>query len=183
MVRKPADRSRLRAHKEGAVGEGQRKPAPVVAPKPTSPPPAKGSVLAKLEVPKLEMSLVVLEGTNSATLDKSIAHIEDTAMPGEFGNIGIAGHRNTHFKKMEWIRQGDEMILTNAHDRYRYLVESIRLVTPDDVEVLDASLGPAITIVTCFPFEYVGNAPQRFIVRAVPDEETRSRLLQVTSSR
>jgi sortase A len=128
------------------------------------------------------MSLVVLEGTDSATLDKSIAHVEETAMPGEYGNIGIAGHRNTHFKKMEWIRRGDELILKNAEDQYRYLVESIGLVTPDKVDVLDASLGPAITIVTCFPFEYVGNAPQRFIVRAVPDEETRRRLAHVTSS-
>jgi sortase A len=158
-------------------------PPAVVVKKPAVRPPAKGSLLAKLEVPRLHMSLVVLEGADLATLDKSIGHVTSTAMPGEYGNIGIAGHRNTHFKKMEWIRQGDEMILTSSEDRYRYLVESIRLVTPDDVEVLDDSLGPAITIVTCFPFEYVGHAPQRFIVRAVPDQETRPRLARIISSR
>src|SRR6478672_712773 len=76
-------------------------PAVAAVPKRAGPPPAKGSLLAKLEVPKLQMSLVVLEGADSETLDKSIAHIEATAMPGEYGNIGIAGHRNTHFKKLE----------------------------------------------------------------------------------
>jgi sortase A len=143
----------------------------------------KGSVLAKFEVPRLKMSLVVLEGTDAGTLDKSIGHVESTAEPGEYGNIGIAGHRNTHFRKMEWIRRGDEIILKSPEDRYRYLVDSIRLVTPDDVEVLDDSLGPAVTIVTCFPFEYVGHAPNRFIVRAIPDEETRQKLVHVVSSR
>jgi sortase A len=143
----------------------------------------KGSVLAKFEVPRLKMSLVVLEGTDAGTLDKSIGHVESTAEPGEYGNIGIAGHRNTHFRKMEWIRRGDEIILKSSEDRYRYLVDSIRLVTPDDVEVLDDSLGPAVTIVTCFPFEYVGHAPNRFIVRAIPDEETRQKLAHVVSSR
>jgi len=171
-----------RAYESTKSVDRKSAPAAIVS-KRAGQPPAKGSVLAKFEVPRLQMSLVVLEGADLRTLDKSIAHVETTAMPGEYGNIGIAGHRNTHFKKMEWIRRGDEMILTSAEDRYRYLVESIRLVTPDDVEVLHDSLGPAITIVTCFPFEYVGHAPQRFIVRAVPDEETLSRLARVTSSR
>ena len=149
------------------------------APRPVT----KGAVLAKFEIPRLKMSLVVLEGTDAGTLDKSIGHVESTAEPGEYGNIGIAGHRNTHFRKMEWIRRGDEIILKGPEDRYRYLVDSIRLVTPDDVEVLADSLGPAVTIITCFPFEYVGHAPNRFIVRAVPDEETRQKLVHVVSSR
>jgi len=143
----------------------------------------KGSVIAKFEIPRLKMAFVVLEGTDAGTLDKSIGHVESTAEPGEYGNIGIAGHRNTHFRKMEWIRQGDEIILKSPEDRYRYVVDSVKLVTPDDVEVLDDSLGPAVTIVTCFPFEYVGHAPNRFIVRAVPDEETRQKLVHVVSSR
>jgi sortase A len=143
----------------------------------------KGSVIAKFEIPRLDMSFVVLEGTDAGTLDKSIGHVESTAEPGEYGNIGIAGHRNTHFRKMEWIRRGDEILLKSPEDQYRYVVDSIRLVTPDDVEVLDDSLGPAVTIVTCFPFEYVGHAPNRFIVRAVPDEETRQKLVHVVSSR
>ena len=164
-------------------------PAGSMAPKHAAPAPAasvaprvvpkRGSVLAKFEVPRLGLSYVVLEGADNDTLDKSIAHVEDTALPGESGNIGIAGHRNTHFKKLEWVRQGDEMTLTTAQDTYRYRVQSVQLVLPANVEVLDSSVGPAITLVTCFPFEYVGHAPQRFIVRAVPDEETRRKLAPV----
>jgi sortase A len=138
----------------------------------------RGTVLAKFEIPRLQISLVVLEGTDLPTLDKSIGHVDDTAMPGEFGNIAIAGHRNTHFKKLEWIRKGDEILLETPQDQYRYHVESVRLVSPDNVEVLDESLGPAVTLITCFPFEYVGHAPERFVVRAVPDEQTRGKLVR-----
>jgi len=143
----------------------------------------RGSVLAKFEIPRLQISLVVLEGADLPTLDKSIGHVDDTAFPGEFGNIAIAGHRNTHFKKLEWIRKGDEILLKTKEDQYRYQVDSVRLVAPDNVEVLDDTLGPAVTLITCFPFEYVGHAPERFIVRAVPDDETRGKLVRVQGSR
>jgi sortase A len=143
----------------------------------------RGSVLAKFEIPRLDISLVVLEGSDLPTLDKSIGHVDDTAMPGEFGNIAIAGHRNTHFKKLEWIRKGDEVLLKTKDDEYRYQVESVRLVAPDNVEVLDDTLGPAVTLITCFPFEYVGHAPERFVVRAVPDEQTRGKLVRAQGSR
>jgi sortase A len=143
----------------------------------------RGSVLAKFEIPRLDISLVVLEGSDLSTLDKSIGHVDDTAMPGELGNIAIAGHRNTHFKKLEWIRKGDEILLETKDDQYRYQVESVQLVAPDDVQVLDDALGPAVTLITCFPFEYVGHAPERFVVRAVPDEQTRGKLVRAQGSR
>lgn len=127
-----------------------------------------GTVLSHFEIPRLGMKWVLLEGTDAKTLDKSIGHVEGTAMPGERGNIAIAGHRNTHFRKLEWIRRGDEIILKNASGEYRYVVEWGKLFTPDDIEVLDAQHGPAVTLVTCFPFEYVGAAPLRYIVRALP---------------
>jgi sortase A len=127
-----------------------------------------GTVLSHFEIPRLGMKWVLLEGTDAKTLDKSIGHVEGTAMPGESGNIAIAGHRNTHFRKLEWIRRGDEIILKNASGEYRYVVEWGKLFTPDDIEVLDAQHGPAVTLVTCFPFEYVGAAPLRYIVRALP---------------
>jgi sortase A len=156
---------------------------PVVAAKRTAAPPAvkrprprRGSVLGRFEVPRLKLSYVLLEGTDDTTLDKSIGHVEYTPLPGEAGNIGIAGHRNTHFKRLEWVRRGDEIMLSTRERAYRYIVESVRLVMPENVEVLDDSSGPALTLVTCFPFEYVGSAPQRFIVRAVPDEETKQAL-------
>jgi len=140
-----------------------------------------GSVLAKLEIERLGMSLVVLEGSDARTLDKSIGHVESTALPGEMGNIGIAGHRNTHFRKLERIQPGDVIKLETGQDEFRYTVEWIRLFTPNDLYVLDPSHGPAVTLITCFPFEYVGSAPQRFIVRALPDVETREKLASRTA--
>ena len=135
-----------------------------------------GAVLGRFEVPRLQLSYVVLEGTAARTLDKSIGHVEGTADIGESGNIGIAGHRNTHFRKLEWIRRGDEIKLSSPNTEFCYRVEWVRLFKPGDVEVLDPSHGPALTLVTCFPFEYVGSAPLRFVVRALPDDDTRSRL-------
>ncbi|HEX2521401.1 MAG TPA: class D sortase [Terriglobia bacterium] len=135
-----------------------------------------GAVVGRFEVPRLQLSYVVLEGTQSRTLDKSIGHVEGTADIGESGNIGIAGHRNTHFRKLEWIRRGDEIKLSSKTAEFCYRVEWVRLFKPGDSEVLDPSHGPALTLVSCFPFEYVGAAPLRFVVRALPDENTRSRL-------
>lgn len=142
----------------------------------TQPAPPPGSVLAKFEIPRLKISYVLLEGTDHETLDKSIGHAEGTGLPGSDGNIGIAGHRNTHFRRLEWVRRGDDLLLTTPQGTFKYKVEWIRLFTPSDLYVLDPSHGPAVTLVTCFPFEYVGNAPMRFIVRALPDEETRAKL-------
>src|SRR4051794_37871680 len=136
----------------------------------------RGSVLGRFEIPRLQLSYALLEGTDNRTLDKSIGHVEGTGLPGESGNISIAGHRNTHFRKLEWIRRGDDIVLTSPRGQYRYRVEWLRLFRPDDIEVIDAGHGPAITLITCFPFEYVGSAPLRYIVRALPDEETRQRL-------
>ena len=139
-------------------------------------PAARGSVLGNFAMPRLGLSFVVLEGTDNRTLDRSIGRVEDSGRLGEDGNIGIAGHRNTHFRKLEWARRGDEIVLTAHNVEYRYKVEWVRLFQPSDLEVLDASHGPAVTLITCFPFEYVGSAPLRFIVRALPDEATRAKL-------
>lgn len=158
-----------RISRETIVG---RRPSALV----NRPSPRTGSVLGKFQVPRLELSYVVLEGTDNRTLDKSIGHVAGTARIGEPGNIGIAGHRNTHFRKLEWIRRGDEVVLSGSAGEYRYHVEWVRLFDPDDLEVLNPEHGPAVTLVTCFPFEYVGSAPLRFVVRALPDESTRARL-------
>lgn len=150
---------------------------PSVPPAPDTPRPrpARGSLLGQFEVPALNMSWAVLEGTDNATLDRSIGHIEGTAAIGETGNIGIAGHRNTHFRKLEWIRRGDEIVLTSKDGTFHYRVNHVKLYKPTDVDVLDAAHGPAVTLVTCFPFEYVGSAPLRLIVRAVAVEERLTR--------
>ena len=133
-----------------------------------------GTVLGRFEVPRLSLSYVLLEGTDNNTLDKSIGHVEGTGLVGEAGNIAIAGHRNTHFRKLEWIRRDDELVLTSpSGEVLRYLVEWTRIVKPTETQVLDARHGPAVTLITCFPFEYVGSAPMRMVVRALPDPATR----------
>jgi sortase A len=140
-----------------------------------------GTVLAQIEVPRLGVSYPLLEGTDNRTLERSVGHVEGTGLPGGPGNIGIAGHRDRHFRKLEWIHRDDQIVLTSvegARDVYR--VEWSRLFKPGDIQVLDESYGPAITLITCFPFEYVGSAPLRLIVRALPDAATRTRLIPST---
>ena len=142
----------------------------------------RGKVIGQFAVPRLKLFYVLLEGTDNRTLDKSIGHVEGTGLPGQSGNISIAGHRNTHFRKLEWIRRGDDIVITSPTGQYRYRVEWARLFRPTDMAVLDASHGPAVTLITCFPFEYVGAAPLRYVIRALPDDETRSRLSTSSAS-
>ena len=137
-----------------------------------------GTVLGQLEVPRLGLSYVLLEGTDNRTLDRSVGHVEGTSLPGSAGNIAVAGHRDRHFRKLEWIHRDDQIVLTStAGTRYVYRVEWSRLFKPGDIQVLDESYGPAVTLITCFPFEYVGSAPLRLIVRALPDESTKTKLI------
>ena len=115
---------------------------------------ARGAVLGQFEMPRLKLSWVLLEGADGKTLEKSIGHVEGSSEIGEAGNIGIAGHRDTHFRKLEWVRRGDVILLRSRnHREYRYQVEWARLYKPADLEVLDPSHGPAVTLITCFPFE------------------------------
>ena len=138
----------------------------------------QGTVLGQFDVPRLGMSYVLLEGTDSRTLDRSVGHVEGTGMPGSAGNVSIAGHRDRHFRKLEWIQRDDQIVLTSLSGKqYVYRVEWSRIFKPGDIQVLDASHGPAITLITCFPFEYVGSAPLRLVVRAVPEDSTRATLM------
>ncbi len=176
--REPAARGTKDSQAAAASGPAQVVPSISEVPqRPPRPRPPSGSVLGRFEVPALQMSWPVLEGTDDPTLDRGIGHIEGTALFGEAGNIGIAGHRHTHFRKLEWIRLGDEIVLTSKDGTFRYRVDYVRLHKPTDVDVLNPAYGPSVTLVSCFPFEYVGSAPLRFIVRAVAVEETRARLL------
>ena len=139
---------------------------------------APGTVLGQLEVPRLGLSYVLLEGTDNRTLDRSVGHVEGTGLPGSAGNVAVAGHRDRHFRKLEWIHRDDQIVLTSpAGARYVYRVEWSRLFKPGDIQVLDESYGPAVTLITCFPFEYVGSAPLRLIVRALPDDSTKTKLI------
>jgi sortase A len=128
--------------------------------------PTPGSWIARLEAPSVKLSTTVLEGSDDQTLRRGAGHIEDTALPGEMGNIGIAGHRDTIFRPVRKLRVGDSLELTTSDRVYRYRIAKTSIVNPEDVYVLDPTPQPTLTLVTCYPFEFVGHAPQRFIVHA-----------------
>jgi sortase A len=128
--------------------------------------PAQGAFVGRLEVPSLQLSTTVLEGSDDATLSRASGHIEDTPFPGEPGNVGIAGHRDTVFRPLRHVHLGDALVLTTADRVYRYRIKKTFVVGPDDVYVLDPTEQPTLTLVTCYPFEFVGHAPKRFIVQA-----------------
>jgi len=128
--------------------------------------PAAGALLGRLEAPSVHMSAVVLEGSDDGTLSRGAGHIEDTPFPGQSGNIGIAGHRDTVFRPLRNIKVGDPLALTTANRTYRYRVSKTLIVGPDDVYVLDPTKDPTLTLVTCYPFDFIGHAPKRFIIQA-----------------
>jgi sortase A len=125
-----------------------------------------GSSIGRISIPRLGVSIVVLEGDDGFTLRRGVGHIPGTAWPGQAGNLAIAGHRNTFFSGLRDIRKNDVIRVTASRGFYIYTVESIRVVGPEHIEVLDATERPTLTLVTCFPFSYIGPAPNRFIVRA-----------------
>lgn len=125
--------------------------------------------LAVLRIPRLAIEVPVLEGTDDWTLNRAVGHIEDTANPGSDGNVGIAGHRDGFFRALKDIVPGDALELATRRGTEHYQIERAWVVNPDDVSVLDRTPTRAVTLVTCYPFYFIGSAPQRFIVRAVPD--------------
>jgi sortase A len=129
--------------------------------------------LAVLRIPKIGLEVPVLEGTDDFTLNRAVGHIAGTPRPGEGGNIGIAGHRDGFFRGLKDMAPGDELELETKNDVLRYRIADTRIVRPQDVEVLDPTAKPTLTLVTCYPFYFVGSAPQRFIIRAVRDEAPR----------
>lgn len=156
------------------------KPAPNVAVPPAGTPlqpPAANAVIGRLEIPRLKLAVMVREGAGEGTLRRAVGHIPGTALPGNIGNVGLAGHRDTFFRSLRNIRKNDTIEVETTAGTYRYLVNSTRIVTPRDVSVLKASGGETLTLVTCYPFYYVGSAPKRFIVHAtqIAGEEAATR--------
>ena len=140
-----------------------------------APAPGAGVLLGRLDAPSVKLSTAVLEGSDDATLSRGSGHIEDTPFPGQPGNVGIAGHRDTTFRALRNIHIGDALEYRTADRLYHYRISKTMIVGPDDVYVLDPTKQPALTLVTCYPFEFVGHAPRRFIVRAeLVGEETRA---------
>ena len=124
------------------------------------------SLIGRIEVPRLNLSAVAREGVDVRTLRKSVGHVPGTALPGAEGNAAFAAHRDTFFRPLEGIKTGDEVVVTTPSAVHRYAVTATRIVDPSEVSVLDTTGGRQLTLVTCYPFNFVGNAPQRFIVQA-----------------
>ena len=132
--------------------------------------------LATLQIRRLGVSVVVLAGTDDWTLNRAVGHIAGTPKPGDDGNVGLAGHRDGFFRPLKDIAVGDviEMATDKGVDRYR--VTQTLIVSPTDVWVLDPTETPTLTLVTCYPFYFIGSAPKRFIVRAAREDVTATRL-------
>jgi sortase A len=129
-------------------------------------PAVDGDVIGEMLIPRLGLRAIVVQGDSAAILLRAVGHLADTALPGESGNVVLAGHRDTFFRPLKRVHAGDAITLKTRTGDFEYVVESTAVVPPQYVEVLQPTGGRTLTLITCFPFSYVGPAPSRFIVRA-----------------
>jgi len=179
--RKPTVTGFLR-HVGGAENQEEERTAEVEVAEPEQPrqaPPPRGADIGRIEIPRLKIASIVRQGVDDKTLSRSVGHVPYTAMPGNAGNVGLAAHRDTYFRNLRDVQQGDVIRLTTPGGTFEYKVDSLEIVTPKNVEVLDPTPSPSLTLVTCYPFNFVGHAPKRFIVRArqtnPPESKTKRR--------
>jgi sortase A len=123
-------------------------------------------LLGRIEIPRLGIAAIVREGNDDATLAVAVGHIPGTAQPGERGNVVLAGHRDTFFRALRGIRRRDTIRISTPRRQDDYVVESTEVVGPKETRVLESSRDGLLTLVTCYPFGFIGRAPKRFIVRA-----------------
>jgi sortase A len=142
-----------------------RQPESVASPK-AVPAFAADGLIGRIEIPRVLLSVVVVEGVDKTTLRRAVGHIPGTALPGEAGNVGLAGHRDTFFRLLKDVKIKDEIQISTLKGNFKYEVVSLRIVDPDNVGVLAPSGENVLTLVTCYPFYFVGPAPKRWIVRA-----------------
>ena len=125
-------------------------------------------LVGRLEIPKLEVSSIILEGVGSKTLRVGLGHVPGTPWPGQPGNVVIAGHRDTFFRPLRKIEICDEVSVATTAHTYYYQVRSIEIVDPRNVNALRSHNKDELTLITCYPFSYIGPAPKRFVVHAEP---------------
>jgi sortase A len=125
-----------------------------------------GEVIGEIQVPRLGLDAIVVEGDSAENLRRAVAHLPKSTLPGESGNIVLAGHRDTFFRPLRDVRLGDEIRFKTQARSFDYVVESIDIVDPTDIRVLASSSSHELTLLTCFPVYYVGPAPKRLVVRA-----------------
>ena len=127
---------------------------------------ADGATIGEMEIPRLEMKLIVSQGDSPTTLRRAVGHISNSALPGESGNVVLAAHRDSFFRPLRNVRSGDLVTVKTFDAEYRYRVASTAIVSPDNLKALQPTAKPMLTLITCYPFYYIGAAPKRFIVRA-----------------
>jgi LPXTG-site transpeptidase (sortase) family protein len=130
----------------------------------------EGDLVGKLEIPRVEISVMILQGTEDATLTEGAGHVAGTPLPAAEGNVAIAAHRDTYFRNLKGIRVGDSIHFSTMQGSYDYVVDSTETVDPEDTRVLESRDRRELTLITCYPFYFVGSAPKRFIVHARPAE-------------
>ena len=151
-------------HQQRIHFEGMRMATPAVPLDPAPPP--IGSVVGTLDIPRVGLSAVIAEGDDEATLRVAVGHLPDTPLPWHEGNSALAGHRDTFFRPLQHILVGDELRVSTRHGDFRYQVRETRVVSPNELGVLGPTDRPTLTLITCYPFKYIGKAMHRFIVRA-----------------
>ncbi len=138
----------------------------VVEDHPVAARPQTGQLIGRLEIPALGLSVPLLENYDNATLRRGVGHVPGTATPGGLGNLVLAGHRDSFFRPLRAVHPGMQALVVAPDGRWRYVIDSTEVVDPDRVEVLDIGERPEMTLITCFPFDFIGAAPRRFIVHA-----------------
>jgi sortase A len=126
----------------------------------------EGRVIGRIRMPRLDLSAVIFEGTSESVLRKGVGRLPGSALPADSGNVVLAAHRDTFFRSLKDVRKDDALILETPAGTFHYVVRTTKVVRPDAVEVLKPTSAPTVTLITCYPFGYLGRAPDRFIVRA-----------------
>jgi LPXTG-site transpeptidase (sortase) family protein len=154
-------------------------PAPAVTPEsaasssaPVTPPnaatrPRVRHAIGRLEIPRIALTVMIGEGVGRHTLDRAVGHVPGSAQPGRPGNVALAGHRDTFFRRLGQLGRGDRIRIATAARTYEYRVISTTVVGPERADYQDPTTAPMLTLITCYPFDAIGPAPQRFVVRAL----------------
>jgi sortase A len=129
-------------------------------------------LVGRIELPRLGVSAIVAEGVDKATLRRAVGHLPETALPGETGNVALAAHRDSFFRPLRDVVPSDRITLTTPDGVFEYVVDWTAIVEPTRTDLVGPASAPVLTLITCFPFDYIGAAPQRFVVRARQVEPT-----------
>ena len=163
------NRAEVRAAQETVASIGRTPPAASLRSEhSTKNGPVKSSegILGRLDIPALRLTTPILDDDDTQSLLKGAGHIRGTAMPGGLGNFVVAAHRDTYFRPLAGIKRGMALRVVTPEETFTYVVDSTKIVNPEDLDVLDTGDVPQMTLITCYPFHYIGAAPQRFTVTA-----------------